>query len=1558
MPGISSTSTRRAAASTAVAGQATVINSGTGFTVTGTVVTGNTTINLGVVTPGQTSAASQVTASGGPTIANIQYLDANNNVVSGQIAVNTVGGNILINGSSFVANSRVYINNTLATNTFISSSQIRATVPSGNVGNVSLLVFTPTNSGFFGPDIRYSGAPSWATTAISGNNGSSVSIQLVATGDSALTYTLGAGSLPTGLSLSSSGLITGTITGYTVNTVVSFTVIATDQEGQQSSQVINFTVSVGDAFWSYVPLLLSASTPAAQTWITDASINDFAVTVAGDTRPTNRTPFASNPGTYGSAYFDGTGDAITVPTAPPLVFGTSDFTIEYWMYPISNGTTSRMFGNGAGGSWTTGKYAIWPYNASGKLAVDVFNYSSSAPMLISTTTMAPNLWYHVAITRSGSTWRLFINGTQEATVTSSITFDSAANLSIGSSGFNEFYNGFISNLRLVNGTAVYTANFTPSTVPLTAIANTSLLILQTNQPAANNQFLDSSTANNLLTRSGNATQGTFSPFGENWSNYFDGTGDYLTTPTSAALSLGTGDFTVEMWVNSQDVTVQSQRGFFQISDTIGGLKTTYTTGITCYFAGAGTGSINTNVGGTDYGSAVGLVQPNNWYHVAVTRASGTVRLWLNGTQVATGTNNTANLTGTYAAIGGYYSTAFLMLGYVSNLRVVKGTAIYTASFTPSTTPLAAVSGTSLLTCQSPYLIDNSVNRLSITRNGDVSVQEFSPFTGTTLPTPAYGVFFDGTGDSYNVTTNQSAFDFGTGDFTIEFWTYLFANGDYGFFYDSRPSATTSNSLSIFHQSPGQLAIQYQNNAFLGSATNALPTNTWLHVAVTRASGSTRIFINGTQSGSTASESNNYINNANRPIIGTDKDSQFFINGYMSNFRVVKGTALYTSNFTPSTTPLTAVSGTSLLVQTNRLTDSSSLNNTLAVSGDTRPVTWNPFTPQYSTNQSYSTSVIGGSMYFDGTGDLVSGTTGGSLGASNFTIEAWVYATSWTTFGPIVENTNTGRYQLGFTGTNALVFFSGSAIATTASNTAPLNTWLHVAVVRNGSATNNISIYINGTRQAQGTSTTNFSDDGLRVGLSFDNFGIRGWISNLRILKGTALYTSNFVPQNTPLTPVTNTTLLLPGTGAAILDSAVQNVFETAADAKILSDANTPGTPYLGSYYSNYFDGTGDYLSITSGTTNTLPSGNDSYTIEAWIYATTTTGNRGIIGWGSYGTNNAVNALKIDAVGAVITNYWWGSGISTGSLSGLYNQWHHIAATYDGTTRRIFYDGVQVASDVPGVTNNVTTTNNLTVGMTFNGNEYFTGYISNARVIKGTALYTGNFTPSTTPLTAVSGTSLLTCQSSRFVDNSTNNFAITRNGNTAVRTYNPWQNNLLGSVYFDGTGDYIITPYKPNMGISGTNWTIEMWVCPTVLVGGNYACLMAVGGTTYNWAAGTGYQYFMQLDPSGNVYFQYYVSNGVNANLTSNIALTVGAWNHVAVTYSGTTLRVFVNGTLAGSATVTLARNTGMTTLALGGAGPVSNSNYLTGYMSDVRITSGIARYTANFTPPTSALLTQ
>lgn len=140
-----------------------------------------------------------------------------------------------------------------------------------------------------------------------------------------------------------------------------------------------------------------------------------------------------------------------------------------------------------------------------------------------------------------------------------------------------------------------------------------------------------------------------------------------------------------------------------------------------------------------------------------------------------------------------------------------------------------------------------------------------------------------------------------------------------------------------------------------------------------------------------------------------------------------------------------------------------------------------------------------------------------------------------------------------------------------------------------------------------------------------------------------------------------------------------------------------------------FDGTDDYVVASNPD---LPAGNSDYTIEAWVKPDTY-GNRGIAGWGNYGAGNQVNAFRLGGTDQLV-NYWWGADLSV-TVPGLNDgQWHHVAVTYDGSTRKIIVDGVVKGSDNP-TGHNVTTTNNFTIGSTLNNSEVFNGGMDEVRI---------------------------------------------------------------------------------------------------------------------------------------------------------------------------------------------------------------------------------------------------
>jgi hypothetical protein len=165
---------------------------------------------------------------------------------------------------------------------------------------------------------------------------------------------------------------------------------------------------------------------------------------------------------------------------------------------------------------------------------------------------------------------------------------------------------------------------------------------------------------------------------------FDKVADRLTLAASSDFAFGTGDFTVEFWAYSRDVSGSNQRGLLQISPVAGGLNTSYVNGIFIAQGGDVTGNLLTgglyaSINNNYIGSNTAVLSANTWFHVALTRASGTVRLFFNG-NVHASITNTSNLTGSNLVVGGYYDTAFLYDGYLDDLRITKGVARYTSNF--------------------------------------------------------------------------------------------------------------------------------------------------------------------------------------------------------------------------------------------------------------------------------------------------------------------------------------------------------------------------------------------------------------------------------------------------------------------------------------------------------------------------------------------------------------------------------------------------------------------------------------------------------------------------------------------------------------------------------------------------------------------------------------------------------------------------------------------------------------------------------------------------------------
>jgi hypothetical protein len=212
---------------------------------------------------------------------------------------------------------------------------------------------------------------------------------------------------------------------------------------------------------------------------------------------------------------------------------------------------------------------------------------------------------------------------------------------------------------------------------------------------------------------------------------FDGTGDYLTVPNNAALELNGVAFCIEAWVYL--TSVSTTQLIIGKRDTSGGTSyaTSYylqnTAGGVFAFGSYGAGVTN-NISIT---SASGVLKAGAWNHVAVTGDGTNIALYANGVRVSTPTAATLNTSTSLVYLGNFPVDNPLLTGYISNARIVKGSQIYSGTTYNLPTQLFSIANTSLLTCQSPNIIDNSLNTFVVTAVGDAKVSNFTPFTGYT-----------------------------------------------------------------------------------------------------------------------------------------------------------------------------------------------------------------------------------------------------------------------------------------------------------------------------------------------------------------------------------------------------------------------------------------------------------------------------------------------------------------------------------------------------------------------------------------------------------------------------------------------------------------------------------------------------------------------------------------------------------------------------------------------------------------------------------------------------------
>ena len=381
-----------------------------------------------------------------------------------------------------------------------------------------------------------------------------------------------------------------------------------------------------------------------------------------------------------------------------------------------------------------------------------------------------------------------------------------------------------------------------------------------------------------------------------------------------------------------------------------------------YSSATATATLTVGVAGTvaapAFSTAAGAIAFPTTITLSSTTAGATIYYTIDGSTPTTGSTqgtsvvvNSAQTIKAFAVKTGWADSSISSAAYTQAQATAPTFSPAAGNITSGTTVTISSAGATAIY----YTIDGSTPTTASTNqattplviNSDVTVKALAVRTGysnSSIESAVYTSIVKGSvlfsGSNNLSVSNSTELNPGTGDFTIEFWVNLNSTINNGSFYRAN-----NNGVDIFMKS-----VSGQNRLAMGQAqvgtlitdTVTMTTGAWVHVAAVRISGLTKLYKNGVLVGS-AADANNYVTDGVN-YIGTQGGIR--INGYMTNLRVVIGTGVYTGTFTPPTQPLTAITGTKLLLKTsndaNFLKDSSTNNFTITNTGSVTSQSLSPF----------------------------------------------------------------------------------------------------------------------------------------------------------------------------------------------------------------------------------------------------------------------------------------------------------------------------------------------------------------------------------------------------------------------------------------------------------------------------------------------------------------------------------------------------------------------------------------------------------------------------------------
>ncbi len=739
---------------------------------------------------------------------------------------------------------------------------------------------------------------------------------------------------------------------------------------------------------------------------------------------------------------------------------------------------------------------------------------------------------------------------------------------------------------------------------------------------------------------------------------------------------------------------------------------------------------------------------------------------------------------------------------------------------------------------SEYRVDDTDTK-ALTYTGNVEISKFTPYAQD-----GYSIYLPESTSDYLTVSHNAVLNL-PANFTIDFWLYAIQvpHSSYYNMVVHKWGADADKEFVIQYEADGKLKFTVASNntgTYNTHATSAgrIQFNTkWQHVAIVgdiTNTAITKIYIDGVLDSSKIDWPMPYYNSstANLRFGEYGSSTNYTDNHYISDFRIIKGTQLYSgSSYTVPTAPVSTTDNSpSLVLSTNSKTfkDSSANNLTVTLTGAPSIEAFSPYTPKDSVPDH---SVHGGSFYFNDSNKRIEFNYANAISSQDYRMEFWVnleYKSGKTyshLFDQREDSDDTSGYGMccnfqWYTddGIYAKIYFLRGTDQSIA-NTTKLrpNQWHHIVLIRSYAAF--FKVYIDTVEQTSWSSETakngywgqiGFGRTLQPIGYTATDTSLYyiGYLADVKIdvgNSGTDLNAPTANPTSKKSTDA-NTKLLLQPYHTAPAHGALEtldayNTDETGKQITYHKQANVvSANPFTDVKIGSVSIGgaVGDGIEIPSTTDFTFSTG--EFTVEMWVRPTNTTsaiGRRTLISHrnaNQSGTDTTQwawfindNNFEVHDIGAIKVS----GGGEFGSSGSSLNKWHHVVWCRDSTSMRFYVNGILKTTIAYASYNpNYSTDRQLIIGSDTLVDSTLDGFITDVRIVKGQALYVNAFTTPAYPLSSThyttDGTDPTTSSTKQTISGTVSLFL--QPGKTTSNTLaaeNPEK--FYKAITFDGTG---------------------------------------------------------------------------------------------------------------------------------------------------------------------------